>query len=126
MDRAEVISLVVRMAAATAATVIAVRYMVKYLDPGYASKEENQRKVRTSGDLKKLMFTTSGERAVREARHATRYDDRPQRTRVAHRTAAGECLDAFSRNEQVPHHTLDRDAGVETYREQADGKAVVR
>lgn len=45
MDRAELISLAVRFAAASALTFLSVRYMIKYLDPNYAQKEENEKKV---------------------------------------------------------------------------------
>ncbi|KAK6055557.1 hypothetical protein COOONC_06936, partial [Cooperia oncophora] len=44
-DRAEVISLCIRLAAAAALSFFTVRYMVKFLDPQYASREENKKRV---------------------------------------------------------------------------------
>ncbi|WKY06272.1 hypothetical protein Q1695_006455 [Nippostrongylus brasiliensis] len=44
-DRAEVISLCIRLAAAAALSFFTVRYMVKFLDPHYASREENKKRV---------------------------------------------------------------------------------
>nr|CDJ91507.1 ATPase domain containing protein [Haemonchus contortus] len=44
-DRAEIVSLCVRIAAAAALSFFTVRYMVKFLDPQYAAREENRKRV---------------------------------------------------------------------------------
>lgn len=43
--RAELISLLIRLGVATAVSLVSLRYMLKYLDPNHAAKEQAEKQV---------------------------------------------------------------------------------
>ncbi|KIH55859.1 ATPase, AAA family [Ancylostoma duodenale] len=70
-DRAEVISLCIRLAAAAALSFFTVRYMVKFLDPHYATREETKKRVAQL--FRELGLSESIELNEHEMRIATQF-----------------------------------------------------
>lgn len=70
-SKGEIISICVRLAATAAFSILALRYMVKYLDPNYAVKEEAKRK--TKELFRALGLDSSIELTEHEMRIATQF-----------------------------------------------------